>query len=148
MKCSEARRHILDGHLTPEVRQHAAQCADCAAFLKEIAQLREVLKRIPSPAPDEQLVAKTQARCRAELKKNMRRSRFNHLSEIPQGIWFVSFSLILLTVLWIPMIFHYSPALGKMSWPVVVGFLIILQNLISLILSPLLLRTDFPLNNE
>ncbi len=57
MRCDDVRERLdglWNGKETPEVRQHLAQCAACAQYIRDLGLVRagfQVLKREPVPEP-------------------------------------------------------------------------------------------------
>ena len=78
------------GFLGPEeeriVRQHVAECAECAAALAEFGEVAEAVGELPAPQPSPELVARTQAAIVAELAAHSPR-RHNPLLAAGLGVF-------------------------------------------------------------
>jgi hypothetical protein len=57
---------LLDAAEERLVREHARDCADCAAELAALGELAAALAILPAPAPPPDLLARTQARIAAD----------------------------------------------------------------------------------
>jgi len=140
MKCSEIRQQIIDGKESPEIRLHTAECESCARFLAGMKRIRETLAAQPFPEADEKLITATRNACRTELEKTKARGRQKHTSALPAGMWIALMAVTVLTFVWILTAFNYPQTAAEPNWQVFIAFVLVAQNLISLILSPVLLR--------
>lgn len=60
---------LLDPDGERQVREHVAECQECAAHLAGLASLAAGLNTMPAPRPSPELLARTQARVSADLAK-------------------------------------------------------------------------------
>lgn len=146
MRCKEVHQQIIDGKDTKEIKLHTEACQNCADFLSEVQRIRQALAEQPFPEADAALIRATQRACHQELKRAQNRIRTKFFTTLPTGILAALAAITILTFVWIFIIFYSSQTTVQPGWQVWILFVLISQNIISLIMSPVLFkRTEWPM---
>ena len=96
MKCNQIRELLPDlaagiGASTPEVENHVASCADCAAHLRDLQQTMALLDEWQAPEPSPYFDTRLQAR----LREEMARPAAGWLSWLRRPAWAMSLAAVL-----------------------------------------------------
>jgi len=96
MKCNQIRELLPDlaagiGASAPEVEDHIASCADCAAHLRDLQQTMALLDEWQAPEPSPYFDTRLQAR----LREEMARPAAGWLSWLRRPAWAMSLAAVL-----------------------------------------------------
>ena len=96
MKCNQIRELLPDlaagiGASAPEVENHIASCADCAAHLRDLQQTMALLDEWQAPEPSPYFDTRLQAR----LREEMARPAAGWLSWLRRPAWAMSLAAVL-----------------------------------------------------
>ena len=98
----------LDDKEARHVEEHAANCAECAAELQRWQSLAGALRRVPTPQPSPQLLARVRAQAEWKLAR-----KAEHREDAEVLVFLFLFSWIIVLVTW-PMVRLVWG--GAMSW--------------------------------
>lgn len=146
MKCKQVEKAIIDSFgekgvaaLSDEIKNHIDQCKDCAGFLKNYQQLQTDFDSLSQPTLSERVAQTTLASCHGELvlAENLVTAQ---KPKTPLFIWVLFAFSIVMTILWaFPVLKDYANdqvVTNNLIWLLV----LISQNLMMLLFSPVLLR--------
>lgn len=149
MKCKQVEIAIVDSFeeksvvsLSDDVKNHIKQCDNCDEFFKYYRQLKVEFEVLPQPMPAENLTENTLSRCHDELTltENVAKSQQTREAKTPLFIWFLFGFVILMIFFWaIPVLRDYAHeqvVSNNLIWLTV----LITQNLLILMFSPVLFR--------
>ena len=96
MKCNQIRELLPDlaagiGASTPEVENHVASCADCAAHLRDLQKTMALLDEWQAPEPSPYFDTRLQAR----LREEMTRPAAGWLGWLRRPAWAMSLAAVL-----------------------------------------------------
>ena len=96
MKCNQIRELLPDlaagiGASAPEVENHIASCADCAAHLRDLQKTMALLDEWQAPEPSPYFDTRLQAR----LREEMARPAAGWLSWLRRPAWAMSLAAVL-----------------------------------------------------
>jgi hypothetical protein len=145
MKCREYQMMLVDdrqeripGQQMRHLARHLKTCRECQAFRNQLNQLRKGLKKARIPKMPAELDRLTRQRCHNELGRSVPINRRG--AGIPFLVFGALLALIMVTSILI------FPVLGELSGDnsftpgEIVAVIIVLQNTVMLLLSPLLIR--------
>lgn len=155
MRCKEAENKLLENPkgIAPDLVRHLSECRRCSQFRDDIERIRGGLRELPRPAPRKDLADQTRARCLAAIAADTATSPCARPetppAPVPVAIWAALAALIILTGL------IMIPGLGELidrtrSLLSAAVLALLLQNAVTLILAPILLRAcrNRPINIE
>jgi predicted anti-sigma-YlaC factor YlaD len=151
MKCKGYRALMIDQRpemlSKPQSRllaDHIENCRDCREFQQELKQLQWGLKEIPEPVLPDDCERLSREVCHREIQKVLARKRLKRQARDPGRIpRLVYLALMALMVITLVLIF---PGVGELSFEAsfssqeILAFILVLQNAVMLLLSPLLIR--------
>jgi anti-sigma factor RsiW len=151
MRCQDFERLMLesdDRELLREERlaleEHLEACSGCSAFQSFRGSLREQLRKAAGPALPDELSDRVRVRCLGELDSLSRTRAGRDSGRRPAAVpWPIWAALLVLTGL---TIFFLIPGLEelrqsqKLTPGTAIAFLVILQNAVMLLCTPLLMR--------
>jgi len=139
MKCKGYRALMIDQRpellSKPQSRllaDHIKNCRDCREFQQEFKQLQWGLKAIPEPVLPDDCERLSREVCHREIQKAPGR--------VPRSVYLALMALIAITLVLI------FPVVGELSFEASLSsretltFILVLQNAVMLLLSPLLIR--------
>ncbi len=139
MKCKGYRALMIDQRpellSKPQSRllaDHIKNCRDCREFQQELKQLQWGLKAIPEPVLPDDCERVSREVCHREIQKAPGR--------IPRSVYLALMALMAITLVLI------FPVVGELSFETsfssqeTLAFILVLQNAVMLLLSPLLIR--------
>lgn len=151
MNCKQAEQLIIDSteiELDPKTKNeldiHILTCPKCLSFRVDFQAIRLRLKRIPMPTPSSQLLEKTMERCHTELIKQDEALVLGRIHAIP--VTTPRWILIALAGLVVLSIITALPGLTdfiknhSVSNYIIIAAIILIQNIIMLLFTPILLR--------
>lgn len=151
MNCKQAEELMidpsqtaLDPALQADLAAHLSNCPGCASFRAQFLLIQQGINAIKDPIPSKQLLQDTSSLCHNELigqtgvifAENVHRSTAN----TPKYIWVAPVVLLIITIVWALPILKELANNQIMTQQTVFVFTIIVQNILMLILAPLLLR--------
>jgi Putative zinc-finger len=139
---SDERELLLEERLALEA--HLETCSGCSAFQTFRASLRRQLREASGPALSDELSDSIRVRCLAELDSLSRARAGRNSGRPPAGvpwpIWGALLVLTGLTVLFlIPGLEEFRQS-QKLTLGTIIALLVILQNAVMLMCTPLLMR--------
>lgn len=151
MRCQDFERLILESDQRELLREerlaleaHLETCSGCTAFQRFKRSLREKFREASGPALSDKLSDSVRVRCLAELDSPSRTRAGLDSGRRPAAVpWPIWAALIVLTGL---TVLHLIPGLEefrqsqKLTPGTIVSLLIILQNAVMLMCTPLLMR--------
>jgi hypothetical protein len=151
MRCQDFERLMLESgerELVPEeqlaLEEHLETCRDCAAFRSFRGGLRNRLRETAGPALSVDLSDSVRFRCRAELDSLARSHAGRDFGSRPAAVpWPILAALLVLTGLTlcfvIPAVEEFRQN-QKVTFEMVLVFIVLLQNALMLFSAPVLLR--------
>jgi predicted anti-sigma-YlaC factor YlaD len=148
MKCNYIQNLIIENTDVTDPKQnsivdkHLAQCDKCAKFAKNTAQTRRFIRNIELFEPPSYLIDSTMKRCNNVLsgqRENLVNTK-NMLSRTPRFLWIILTLLISLTLLWFFALIKADGTSAVTASHIAWAIIILIQNVIMLLLTPLLLN--------
>ncbi len=152
MRCKQAEKLIIvlsQTELSPtimaELDAHVFNCPKCSSFKEKLQWIHLEIHQIKTPEPSKELLEKTSALCHDELIEQSEMYVFENYRpcaiRIPKFIWVAFATLFLLTIAWAVPVIREVIKSQIITRQAIIVMLIIIQNLMMLIFSPVLLRT-------
>lgn len=128
-----------------EIHSHVEDCSDCFHLKEDVESLRSLLLRSAPLVLPKELDKNTYLKCRKELHSLQMGERTTkiqqHLQSIPLYMKLVFMALLVLTGVWVVPFFKDFGFSGEtLSASTIIGLFWIIQNVMILLLAPLLLR--------
>lgn len=151
MKCKKIKKLIIDFSAqkiskanSRIMAEHINQCNDCYRFQQELLLMRQSIKTIEKPMLPHSVEKRTRARCIAEItsgdiEKALYPPPFGWL-KVPKVIWVAVLILTILTLIFIVPFFGELSTRDSLSPQALYTLILIIQNTLMLILSPLLIQ--------
>jgi len=151
MRCQDFERLMLESddrellrEERPALEEHLEGCSKCAAFRSFRGSLREQLREAAGPALPDELSDRVRLRCRAELDSLARTRAGQDFGRRPAAVpWPIWAALLVLTgltlVFLVPGLEEFRQS-QKLTLGAIVALLVILQNALMLLCTPLLMR--------
>jgi hypothetical protein len=151
MKCKQAEELIielsqtwLDPAIKAEVDAHVLDCPKCAAFKEKLHKIHQGIDEIKHPDPSVALLDRTIALCHDELigQGETYSVEKYHPGAIPMPkfVWYAFGILLILTVAWAVPVLREVVKSQIITRQAIMVLIVIIQNLMMLIFSPVLLR--------
>jgi predicted anti-sigma-YlaC factor YlaD len=127
----DQRSEPLSGPVSRSLSDHLKQCRECRVFQREISRLRQGCRSVPEPVLPDPLERATRRLCHRRIEQS---------NPVPRPVYWALASILILTLVVI------FPAMGKQpldsDWSPgeVLGLILVLQNAVMLLFSPLLIR--------
>lgn len=152
MKCKQAEKLIIEvaqTKLDPKIKAgldaHVLNCPKCSSFREKLQWIHQEIHQIKTPGPSKELLEKTNALCHDELIEQSEMYVFEkdrpNAIRIPKFVWIAFASLFVLTIAWAVPVISEAMKFQIITRQAIIVMLIIVQNLMMLIFSPVLLRT-------
>lgn len=151
MKCKRAEKLIievaqtkLDPKTMTELEAHVLNCPNCSSFRAKLHWIHQEIHQIKTPEPSLELLEKASALCHDELIEQSERYVFEKYRSdairIPKFVGIAFASLFVLTIVWAVPVIREVMNSQIITRQAIIMILIIVQNLMMLIFSPVLLR--------
>jgi hypothetical protein len=151
MRCQDFERLILeseDRELLREeslgLEEHLERCPSCATFRSFREDIRKHFREAAGPALSDELSESVRLRCRAELDSlsriAARQDSRKRLAAVPWPIWAAFFVLTGLTLIFLIPGLEQLRESQKLTLGTALGLLVIIQNALMLLFTPLLMR--------
>ena len=145
MRCKQAEQRLMESltHIPEDLAGHLIDCPGCSRLRDDLDRIHGGLRDLRVPTPSDELLSRTRALCLAVLAESpedptlMKRKTAS--APVPRWIWAALGALIILTGL--IMIPGVGELLGRTRSLLSATVLtLLLQNAVTLILAPILLR--------
>ena len=151
MKCNQAEKLIiefsqtgLDPAIKAELDAHVLDCTKCASFREMLHKILKGIGEIKHPDPSKLLLEKTIALCHDELigqdKIYVVEKYHPEMIKIPKFVWIAFGALLILTIAWAVPVIKEAVKYQVFTRQAIIVIIMIIQNLMMLIFSPVLLR--------
>ncbi len=155
MQCHELEKLVLgltagksDPRVQTEMQAHLANCPKCSQFYQNYIHLQQQIKSQLSILTPASLVQKTVAVCHQELDRVPLASAFRPMATVqwwlPRVITVILWLITMLGLLWILPVISNLVQNTRLTWQVCGLIGVILQNLITLLFLPVILKRYNP----
>jgi hypothetical protein len=151
MKCNQAEKLIielsqtwLDPAIKAELDAHVLDCPKCTSFREKFQMIQQGIDKIKHPDPSLALLDRTIAFCHDELigqdEIHVVEKYHSEAIRIPKFVWIAFGALLIFTIAWAVPVIKEAVKYQVFTRQAIIVIIMIIQNLMMLIFSPVLLR--------